>query len=370
MLLSFNLLLTSSDAADLSRQYDQHRPYLYLAEGAQMAKTRTRDLALDALAEIQAMEAAGEVAAFRARWLDGHPLPDWSEAMRWLSESTGSGSPRTLDFRFEVNRISIPLDIVGDAEKARAWWAQWLASNLDRLASFPLSPGWRNPLFHLKDELGNAVEALSYGPESGLEGFVIVRTGLVERYHWTERQAERFILLGELPVLRAVHAEYLTSIRMGDGVTPGSGPYSTEITLRCRPQATQQDVADAYEAVRSCALHNEFGLAVKARIRATTSERSRDLAVLGARIAANGFVSWEAARSVYLESHEKESLIYGPEKGEDAMGRFRRDTRAAFRQVTGLDLHFRPTKGVTNRSEAAGRAGSAGTSTQDGDSHP
>ena len=310
-----------------------------------MANERKRDLALEALAAMQVMEAEAEVIAFREEWLGGLALSDWEAAMEWLRANAGTSGPATLDFRFEeAGSITIPLEILDEATKARAWWTEWLLQNLDKLAKFPIFPGCSNPTFTLRDEEGRPIDGLFVEPGSALAAFDrLVRT-LADRYHWSNTQTQRLVLLGETPFLQPVRAEVSAEGRLGLDATLAAGPGFTEITLRCRPQATQQEVADWYEAARRHSFEGFPGLSAGERIRAVTSERTRDQAILGARIAQGEFESWRGALDAYLDSHKSERLTYAPSDGEVEMGRFRRDTRAAYKRVVGFNLDFRPTK--------------------------
>lgn len=306
-----------------------------------MRNDKGRDLGLEALAALQAMEAEVDAQAFRDRWTSGRPFADWPTAVAWIRSQNPKPAdvPQRLRFEFEVPRLS---PISGEDHAApvsrRQWMDEWLAANPDAIPAIlgPEGPGYE--IFDVIAEDGQLAERQYIAPNSALKALQAVCTTLEERYGWQPAQAQFYVLLGTVPVLASIRVSRRTRMELG-GDTHPAGAFSSEIILEIRPQTTQQAVGNAYEAAREEMLTGLFGLPTGQRNKPISSPRTRDLAILAGRIVRGDYATWEEARSDYIERCPEEGLTYA----ED-MGRFRRDTRAAFLKITGVQLDWQPMK--------------------------
>jgi len=168
---------------------------------------------------------------------------------------------------------------------------------------------------------------------------------LVKTYRWDEQPALRFVMGGANQiVIPAMRVQVRSELRIGAtrDRTPAASPYLSEIVLRCRPQVTKKQVADAYDQARRSLLL-ESGIEPGERNRATTSARTRDLAILAFRIHLGTFASWRAAFDGYALESPGDASQYQPKYGGPVrIGTFRRDVRNAYERVTGWELVWRP----------------------------
>lgn len=253
-----------------------------------MAKRNDRDLALAALAEIQAMEAADAASKFRDTWMDGEMLPDWPTATLWLQ----SQRPPEPEVTGETNETLRPFYVLGED-----------GTPIDKMFVEATS---------LFGELGRVCDQLAHV------------------YAWTTIEVQQFVLIGRTPELKSVRAEGTCTTLLGAALTPGRSPWAAEIVLTCRPQATKDEVADCYQAARSKMLEGVLGERPGARNRAITQPRTRDLAVLGARVWHGEFSSLEGVFEAHLEKHPAEKNL--------PMKTFKRDLKWSFKRVTGYPL--------------------------------
>lgn len=168
---------------------------------------------------------------------------------------------------------------------------------------------------------------------------------LVSRYRWPKKAAEAFVLRGQTPRLRLYERDVLRTFSdaMPSG-NPATSPMTDEIVLRVRPQATKEEVAEAYDEVR-----RQMYYKTGKRKRPIGLPRTRDLAVLGYRIWRGDFESWRAAFASYAaENPADASTFCAPGTDTVDMSLFRRTTRTAYKTVTGCTLDFRP--GVVTKS--------------------
>lgn len=254
--------MTTDDLGPGKRPADQVDIDLLLSSKGHTPQPR--DLALEALAQIQAMDAAPQAAAFRQEWMHGRPVKHWTTRVHWRGS---------------------------------------------REAHAALT------------ELADSFAA---------------------RYAWTHNQADAFILSDIHPVL----LPYSVSVERqapADRDNPATSAWTNEIVIRVRPQVTKKQVADAYEAQRRVILEAQ-GVEPGERNRATTVERTRDLAVLGYRVWRGDFSKWREAFDTYAVEHPEDADLYvSPRTGRVQVKTFRRDLRNAYARVTGLDLYLRDT---------------------------
>jgi len=164
---------------------------------------------------------------------------------------------------------------------------------------------------------------------------------LTERYAWTRDQAKEYLLAGRTPRLALFETAILRQ-PPGEAGNPAASAFTNRIVLTVRPQATKQEVADAYDQLRRLLLQQE-GVEVGERNRATSSPRTRDLAVLGYRIRRGDFESWPDAFAAYELAHPDDAAAYHSRtNGKVRVKTFRRDTYNAYERVTGCQLTWHP----------------------------
>lgn len=305
-----------------------------------MRKDAGRDLGLEALARIQAMEAEVLADEFREEWLEGERLESWSEAVTWIRSMAVAEAPSTLQPTFEVPRLpAITSADHSDPQRRRQWLDEWLDANPETSPRILMHEGPQYAVFELLSEDGALIDRQYIQPESALESLQGLCEKLSDLYGWSRHQGQMFILLGTIPVLEPIRVQIRTTRQLGTASRLAAGPNSTEIVLTVRPQATQQSVANAYEAARTEMLTGIFELPAGLRNKPITSTRTRDLAILGGRIVRGDFKTWDEARASYMHEFPEEEFHYA-----ENMGRFRRDCKAAFLKVTGLKLDWQPQK--------------------------
>lgn len=274
------------------------------------------NLSLQALARIQALDARNVVAGYRLKWTGGVAL-EARAAIAWMRDQLGAPAEAV---RFEP-RFDNPL---------APSLASWKASGADWLA-YP--------------ETGEPVVCRTALSSAGRDlGELVCALGAAFRREWIGAGA-MFVLTGALPVLDAVSFLYVQRRQEG-GLRNVSGPLSDELVLFVRPQATLADVTDEYQRAQR-RVAELTATAPRERTKPIGSPRVRDLAVLGARIALGDFASWAAAMDCYNAEHgapvdlgdNEQDVTYAD---EGTRGRFRRDVRAAYQRVTGLDIDFQP----------------------------
>lgn len=266
-----------------------------------------QDLGLQALAEIQAREAQPIAQVFRNKWLDGGYFEDTEGADAWL---------RTL--------------IDGDqttAGRVQLWYRPPFAADGRLWTSNGGS--WSSDEHAVLRDLADTALALSsaFG------------------WEWYEQTSD-YVLANLTPCLQLVRAdildlEYEGTAPLVSGSIPG-------IQLTIRPQATMADVTLAYREALGF-LYGRRKLGPRERIRAMSSERTRDLAVIGGRIALGDFASWADALETYRKEHPTDSTYHRPHEPPDK-GLFRRDVRRSYAQATGQSLDFQPDR---QKSKAA-----------------
>lgn len=275
------------------------------------------NLSLQALVRIQALDAREVVGEYRERWTGGAPLAK-HDATAWMRHELGASNAASFALRFDN-----PL-----------WptWREWKASGCKWAAC---------------DDLGAEVSTYASAPHSAMHALARLVCGLGHAFgrEWIDGGA-MYVLSDVLPVLEAVSYVWVGSRQEG-GLRNASGPLSGELVLLLRPQATLADVNDEYRrAQRKVA-------GPRARTRPIGEPRTRDLAVLGARVALGDFTSWPAAMDAYNAEHSDPlggddnelDVHYRDPSDPVKQGLFRRDVRAAYRRVTGMDVDFRPGKG-------------------------
>ncbi len=234
------------------------------------------------------MEAADAACEFRNEWLDGEVLPDWPAATLWLRDQR----PPEPEVTGEVNKTLEP--------------------------------------FYVLDEEGTPIDKMFVEGTSVFGELTRVCERLAWAYAWTTIEVQQFVLLGRTPELKSVRAEGTYTALLGVTPTPGRSPWAAEIVLTCRPQATMDEVAACYQAKRRQMLEGALGEKLGARNRAITEERTRDLAVLGARVWHGEFSSLEGVFEAHLDKYPTEMSL--------SMKTFKRDLRWAFKRVTGYPL--------------------------------
>ncbi|MDP2402189.1 MAG: hypothetical protein Q8M66_09430, partial [Actinomycetota bacterium] len=269
------------------------------------------DYGLQALAQLQALDARERVQRFRDEWMDGAPLADVDAALAWMVDHLGAPA--------ETHTLGPCFNKTYD-------------QTLER---------WRQSGFYwaAKDSRG---EPIVYIPSKDRTspmrrlGSLVCFLGEAFGREWVD-QGAMFVLADRVPELRAATfvARHEVLSREPRDV---SGPLSQEIVLFVRPQATLADVSETYRRAQE-RLIGAARLQPRERIKPMTSPRMRDLAVLGGRIAIGAFDSWADALAVYESEHADDPTYHDGNKG-----RFRRDVRTAYKRVTGLDLDFQPDK--------------------------
>ncbi len=307
------------------------------------------DRDLQALVGIQGVEATPLAREYRSAWLDGRVLDDREAAYAWI-RAHGTRAHKELLVSFDMTA----------APPHRNEIAAWVAENAD--AARLVRPRNRDPWVRVevRDASGELTDTLDLDAEAGtaIGELHKIATVLKGRYRWEYLDAVMFILTGELPIQGLIETSSLqeTRIRSATDSTIASLPMSREIVIRCRPQATQKQVADAYEAQRRSSLEIWEKLDPSAsltpplltpplisapgeRNRRTNSPYTPDRAVLVARVLSGEFESAAHARDVYVREHPDEELTYP--STHDGISRFRRDMRAAWRRITGRDFTFK-----------------------------
>lgn len=288
------------------------------------------NLTLEALAEIQALEAEPLAQAFRDKWM-GSKMIGSEEVDAWLSEAIiapigasefrllppGPTSTESID---DDVRAVLPAAVLKKLDGAgwRTWTWTWRNSEGDRKSIKRHSPlgGQFDDLSGLLHEFAQA-----FGDE------------------WYSAAA--FVLAGVTPRLTPVQEETdfdawfeaVKQLRDG-GLGFVSGTRDQRIILKIRSQATLDDVAEAFRASldRAAQGPDQFRRLRRERQKPMTSERMRDFAVIGGRMALGQFDSWKDAHEGYLA--ESGTMI--------TFGQFRRDVVAAYTRVTGLELNAEP----------------------------
>ena len=267
------------------------------------------DLGLEALAHIQALDARKRAHKFRNDWLEGRPMPSQECGVAWMREQLGAPQEAQL----------IGLNFTETLDMSLARWKQggckWGAKS-DSGRILGLFPTKRPSAMW---ELGVLVCIL--GEAFGRE--------------WIN-QGAAFVLANAVPVLSPVPDWWgVHKVRTG-GLRNVSGPVSDEIVLFIRPQATFADVTTAYRHAQE-RIWEAVRWAPRERVKPMTSERMRDLAILGGRVALHDFATWQDALDTYESEHPSETTYR-----DRNIGRFRRDVRMAYERVTALELNFQP----------------------------
>jgi len=253
-----------------------------------VARRRKPDLALAALAAIQAAEIEDAANEFRDVWMEGEVLPDWPTAVIWLRSQ-----------RPPEPEVGKPFDL---------------------------------EVFYVLDEDGTPIDKIFADSTSVFGDLDRVCRRSAESYAWSNIETQQFVLLGRIPELKAVRANTTYKVLLGAVLTPGRSPWAAEVILTCRPQATKEEVAECYQAARIEMLEGALGRRLGARNRAITEPRTRDLAVLGARVWSGEFASLESVFEAHLEEYPTETNL--------PMKTFKRDLKWSFMRVTGYPLNL------------------------------
>jgi hypothetical protein len=312
------------------------------------------DLALEALATIQALDAEPVAQAFRDKWLDGAKFSDEAAAVAWMQSVAGAPFPLEVVFRIPVSndeaRQRAQAEIGKSNEERAALRESWARDLLREheaalVSRYMLTPVPETIRFAEAESAGGEVHQFWADERTALADLATTVQGLVKTYRWDEQQAMRFVLGAANQIaIPAMRVQVRSELRIGAtrDRTPAASPYLSEIVLRCRPQVTKKQVADAYDQARRSLLL-ESGIEPGERNRATTSERTRDLAVLAFRIHLDTFASWRAAFDAYALESPGDASEYQPKYGGPVrIGTFRRDVRNAYERVTGWELVWRP----------------------------
>lgn len=160
-----------------------------------------------------------------------------------------------------------------------------------------------------------------------------IEATLMERYSWTADAARQFLVDHKPPQLSLF--EKVGALRTWgsdlDNRNPATSQIADMIVMHIRPQATKEEVGEAYDHVRRQMYQRAFK-----RKRPIGLERTRDLAVLGYRIWRGDFETWRGALATYTAEHPNDAATFAD------IGEFRRATRKAYNTVTGCTLDFRP----------------------------
>lgn len=311
------------------------------------------DLALEALATIQALDADSVAQAFRDKWLDGAKFSDEAAAITWMRSVAGPARPGQVVFRVPISNSEArkrgEAEIGKSGDELSAVRQPWARKLLREKEAALVSRYWIEVLpetirYQEVDNPRAYVHQFWAEPGTALADLAATVAVLAKTYRWDSRDALRFVLGGVKPVIPVMRVQVRQETRLGRAKdrTPAASPYLSEIVLRCRPQVTKKQVADAYDQARRSLLL-ETGIEPGERNRATTSERTRDLAVLAFRIHLGTFASWRAAFDAYALESPGDASEYQPKYGGPVrIGTFRRDVRNAYERVTGWELVWRP----------------------------
>ena len=130
---------------------------------------------------------------------------------------------------------------------------------------------------------------------------------------------------GEAPQLPLFTAAVVRA-EPGDSDNPAASTYTNEIVLRCRPQATKKEVAEAYDRLRRTILQAS-GIEAGERNRLTSSPRTR---TCRSRLPdpREDFETWLEAFAAYEAEHPEDAAEYRVKSsGKVWRKSFRRDTR-------------------------------------------
>lgn len=319
------------------------------------------DLALDALAKIRALDAGPIAQEFRDGWLGGRTLLGDQQAFEWL-QSVSLPRPHRVVLTCPLD--DLPSGFYRQSEEQREEWATRLLHEKESAFASSARIETEEPTIRFKPRTEVADEARRYvaglghkfwgGADSALAALAAAVVRLVAKYDWDEQAALRFVLMGDEPTIPLLTAR-ISSKGVGyvGPPDPALSAHVAEITVRCRPQATMKQVAEAYDVARRKLLA-DFGHDAGERNRRTTSQRTHDLAILGFRAFMGEFDSWREAFDAYKEENPEDAAQYVlPQRdragaaipsaeGKVLIGTFRRDTRAAFKRITLVDLDWRP----------------------------
>jgi hypothetical protein len=243
-----------------------------------------------------------------------------------------------------MGTMSLPVAYTEGLTRPRSDVALEALAAIQALDAEPVAVAFRDQWLagrELFGSIGHAVQWKQGASREALDSLAKSVEHLTTRYHWSPESAEAFILRGETPDLPLV----TTGVRRAAPSDPGNpamSVFTDEIVLRCRPQATMKEVAHAYEQLRRVCVRSA-GIEPGIRNRPTTSERTRDLAVLGYRIWRGDFEDWHDAFRAYEAEHPDDATEYRVKSTDKVwIKTFRRDTRAAYERVTGCYLDWRP----------------------------
>jgi hypothetical protein len=324
------------------------------AQGYTLEPADSADLSLEALARIQALDAEPLAQAFRDKWLDGVTFTSEEEAIAWMQSVAGPTRPNELVFRIRLSaqesRAEMERWIGKSPGDQGTMQREWAERTLDEhrgalISDYKLAPVKPTIEYREVDSPRGYEHAFWAEPGTALADLAELMALLENKYRWDARQAIRYVLGGGEPVIPLLAVSTRSELRLGAALDRGchaSSPYLSEIILRCRPQATKKQVAEAYDEARRTLLTDAL-IEPGERNRATTSERTRDLAVLAFRIHRGDFTDWHDAFTTYRAQTPQDAREYvSTTSGKPRMGTFRRDTRNAYRRVTGHELIFRP----------------------------
>ncbi|NTU70252.1 MAG: hypothetical protein HGB10_00280 [Coriobacteriia bacterium] len=162
---------------------------------------------------------------------------------------------------------------------------------------------------------------------------------LAERYGWTIGDAANFVVSNTIPRTDLIRGRFHRDAGSANDGNPATAKILDTIILYVRPQATKEEVANAFDEFRRAA----YASSTFERRRPLAMKRSKDLAVLGYRIWRGEFDTWSSAFEAYQDEHPTDAVAFFDFSTNTVkMPDFRRATKNAYNTVTGCTLDFRP----------------------------
>lgn len=260
--------------------------------------------------------------------------------------------------RAQALRREYGIELLENVDEVNAWLRAKLEARAEetalRLSRHLNNEGCAHYAWIASSPLGET----GYYPAASDELVALAREAfaLHERAGWHPDEAVLFILMDATPELKPV--TYTIAIDLAPGSRRFDSriatPLSDLITLTVRPQATEREVVDAFKRALE-QLYGRAGMARRKRQRPMTSQRARDLAVIGGRIVLGEFDSWKDALEFYEKEHPADPTYQDVTRYSQAelLGRFRRDVRMHYKRVTGSLLEWRPSRSDDVRTPPA-----------------
>lgn len=256
----------------------------------------------EALTQIFALEAQADpiVRAFRLQHLE-QGLLDIDEVTAWIrATAVSDGDPTVL--------ITMPEEVMGKG-------------NLPADKALNMLPGYREDTVQLHYLNGEAQQhRMEFIRIDGVLGDLnSISQRICRRYDWAEAAATTYILTGVPPTQRGIQIH---------AIDPWPWPAARRrVAMDVPLNATPTEVADLYSRARTSMLGGEpIG-------RKSLSKHAADLAVFAAEHSTGG--TWNEARAMWNRQQS------GPDSRHyDQLAQFIRDSRAAYKRITGRDLDW------------------------------